>query len=260
MSDRWQAQRASFGSTAQAYDSTRPEWPSATAAWLAGADAGGPYPGRTDLEVLDLGAGTGKLTRPLREAGHSVTALDPSEGMLRVLTGALPGVRVLPAPAEHIPVPARSFDAVTAAQSWHWMDAARAAAECARVLRPGGVLGVGWHVRDDDEDWVRELDRIVGRPDAENGPIGSAVTLSEGDPLRLTDPFGPLQRAVFDYRRELTPEGLAGLASSMSYVAVRPDRDDVLERVHQLGRRVAGRSGTLTIPYRTYCYRATLGS
>jgi SAM-dependent methyltransferase len=256
MSEIWQAQRASFERTARSYDAGRPEWPAGTAAWLVGAEPGGPLAGRAPLDVLDLGAGTGKLTRTLVDAGHRVTALDPSAGMLAVLSAALPDVRVFQASAEALPLPDASLDAVAAAQAWHWVEPEAAAAECARVLRPGGVLGVGWHVRDDTEPWVGELDQLVGRPDSANGPIGSAVILSQQAPLRLPPPFGPLQREVFDYQRRLTPEGLVDLVASMSYVAVRDDRDQVLVEVLQLGRRVADQDGELTLPYRTFCYRA----
>src|SRR5215208_4102744 len=118
----WEQQRTSFGDSAATYDSYRPDWPAATAAWLIGTEPGGPFDDAAELDVLDLGAGTGKLTRTLAAAGHRVIAVDPSEGMRAVLAAVLPGVRVVAATAEDLPLPQRSVDVVTVAQAWHWLD------------------------------------------------------------------------------------------------------------------------------------------
>ena len=124
-------------------------------------------------------------------------------------------------------------DVVTVAQAWHWFDATAAAAECARVLRPGGVLGIGWHVRDDDLDWVRELDALVGRQ--------AEATASRWDVhMDLPEPFGPVQRALFAYRQRLAIDDVVALAASWSYVAVRTDREEVLAGIAELARGGAG--------------------
>lgn len=248
----WEEQRTSFGDVATAYDSYRPNWPATTAAWLTGTEPGGPHAANRPLDVLDLGAGTGKLTRTLVAAGHRVTAVDPSEGMLAVLAGALPQVRTVVGPAEQLPLPDGGFDVVTVAQAWHWLDHAAAAAECARVLRPGGLLGIGWHLRPPVvEPWLDELQELTGEPEYQRHQ-----TIRARSALELPPPFGEMQRRTFDYDLELTPESLAGVASTWSYVAVRDDRDRVLADVEQLGRRVADSTGRLVLPHVTQVYRA----
>lgn len=248
----WEAQRTSFGDVATGYHAYRPDWPAATAAWLTGTEPGGPLAAKAPLDVLDLGAGTGKLTSTLAAAGHRVTALDPSEGMLAVLARSLPQVRAVVGPAEQLPFDDGSFDAVTVAQAWHWLDHEAAAAECARVLRPGGLLGIGWHRRSPAaEPWVDELETLTADPEYQNQD--AIVRRSD---LQLPPPFTELQRAAFDYQLELTPQSLAGVASTWSYVATRDDRERVLAAVEQLGHRVADSTGKLVFPHVTRCYRA----
>jgi len=249
---RWRAQRAAFGGLAEGYHASRPEWPTLTVRWLTGTDEAGPLAGRTHLRVLDLGAGTGKLTTALAAEGHDVVAVDSSEGMLEVLRSALPEVASHVATAERLPLGDAAVDVVTVAQAWHWFDAMAAAAECARVLRPGGVLAIAWHIRDAGVAWIRELDALVGNQGDSEGRMW-------GDPLTLPAPFGPVERALFHYRQRLTPEEVVSLAASWSYVAVRPDRAEVLARIADLARRAAGDDGFVTVPYRTRCYRAVRG-
>jgi len=158
---RWERQRLSFGDFAATYDAARPEWPAATARWLTGTEDGGPLAGRGRLRVADVGAGTGKLTRTLVAAGHEVVAVDPSEGMLQALRAAVPGTPTFVGTGEQLPLPDASVDVVTVAQAWHWFDADAARLEAARVLRPGGVLGIAWHVRDETVPWVRELSELT---------------------------------------------------------------------------------------------------
>src|SRR5690242_15545573 len=114
----WDQQRVSFGGNAANYDSRRPDWPAETARWLTGTEPGS---GREDtkLDVVDLGAGTGKLTETLAGLGHTVTAVDPDPGMLAVLAQKLPQARAIESGAEQIPLPDGSADVVTVAQAWH---------------------------------------------------------------------------------------------------------------------------------------------
>ncbi|GAA3606457.1 class I SAM-dependent methyltransferase [Kineosporia mesophila] len=272
----WEQQRVSFGANATTYDSIRPDWPAATAAWLTGAEPGSGREG-VALDVVDLGAGTGKLTSTLASSGHRVTAVEPDEGMLAVLAGKLPQVRAVQGSAEQIPLPDHSVDVVTVAQAWHWMKQPAAALEIARVLRPGGLLAVAWHNRDVTVPWVAELNQVAGVPrwsaeinaradstgsaanrghaDSADGPVhsGDAVV---GLPSQL---YGPVADVVFDYTLVLPTAALPQLASSWSYVAGRPDRDEVLEQVRRLAERVAAEQGdhqTLRVPHKTYCHRA----
>jgi len=242
------ARRTSFGDAAEAYDAARPSWPAGTVAWMLGSP-----PDSTVLRVLDLGAGTGKGTRVIARMGHDVVAVEPSDQMraaLSTATGRLPAevaARIDPRPggAEGIPVEDGSVDAVTAFQAWHWFDEPVAARECGRVLRPGGWLSMAWHLRDESAPWSRELSEIVDRHEH----------LADDEDAPALEGFGPAQTRVFDHVMRQSVEDLVLHASTWSFVAIRPDRETVLERVRELGRRVAGDDGMVEIAMRTRCYR-----
>lgn len=246
-----EARRTSFGGVAVDYDRVRPEWPAQTVTWLVGS----PSP-QTRLRVLDLGAGTGKGSRAIATLGHDVVAVDPSEGMLAALERSLPGlpppvrarIRTVAGGAESLPLEDASVDAVTVLQAWHWFDQDAAAAECARVLRPGGHLTLAWHTWDGSTPWVDELAEVVGRPEM-------ATPVADEDAPRVAGGFDPVERRDFRYDHALEVEGLVRLASSWSYVAVRADREDVLARVRVVGERVADADGRLVFPNITVCYR-----
>jgi SAM-dependent methyltransferase len=236
--------RASFGASADVYARVRPDWPAETVSWLTG--------GARELDVLDLGAGTGKLTVALLEAGHRVVAVDPSEQMLTHLRMAAPAADALVGAAEHIPVVDGCVDVVTVAQAWHWFDRERAAAQCRRVLRADGLLALAWHTEDERVAWVAELSRLAGA-------ISHPAAAQDDDQLDLMDSppgFGPGEMRVFPYRQRLTCAELVALASTWSYVAVSARRDAILADVLALAERVAGADGTLVLPQRTWCYRA----
>ena len=145
----------SFGAAASVYHQVRPGYPVEAIAWLIG-DA---------VRVLDLGAGTGKLTEALVALDRDVIAVDPVEEMLEELEVAVPGVPRILGTAEDIPIEDASVDAVVAGQAWHWFQPERAVPEIARVLRPGGVLGLVWNSR----DTVRRL-ASPGRRDHARAP------------------------------------------------------------------------------------------
>ena len=151
--DEWARRGSSFGAVAAAYAEHRPDYPADAVAWCV-APTGRPVAG---LRVLDLGAGTGKLTALLAELGADVTAVEPDEAMLAELRRRLPSVRALHGPAEAIPLADGSVDAVLCAQSMHWFDMSRALPEIARVLVPGGALGAMWNSDDDRVEWVAGL-------------------------------------------------------------------------------------------------------
>jgi SAM-dependent methyltransferase len=241
--DDHELRRTSFGAAADVYAAVRPGWSAGTVSWLTG--------GVPERHVLDLGAGTGKLTAALLDAGHRVIAVDPSEQMLAQLRAVAPAAEVRVGSAEQIPVADASVDVVTVAQAWHWFDADRAAAQCRRVLRPDGLLALAWHSRDERFAWVAELSRLAGAP--------SHLAAREDDQLDPMDSppgFGPCEVRVFAHRQRLAPAEVVALASTWSYVAVSVRRDAILEDVLALAERVAGPDGTLILPHRTWCYRA----
>lgn len=234
----------SFGSQAAAYERGRPSYPPDAIDWLL-------PPGARD--VLDLGAGTGKLTARLVERGLDVVAVDPIAEMLEVLATALPGTPALLGTAEQIPLPDNSVDAVLVAQAWHWFDASRAIPELVRVLRPGGRLGLVWNTRDERLGWVKELGTIIGREDARD-VVDAGVSLPE--------PFGAIEGHQVEWTSYLTPQALIDLVASRSYCITSPDavRSKTLEQVRQLlttHPALAGATG-LALPYVTVCARATL--
>ncbi len=149
---------SSFGVAAAAYAEHRPDYADAAIRWALE-----PVWSRQPLRVVDLGAGTGKLTAALVRLGAEVTAVEPDQQMLAELRREMPGVRSLPGHAEDIPLPDGSVDAILAAQSMHWFDMDRAIPEIARVLTPGGVLAGLWNVDDNRVGWVAELAEISKR-------------------------------------------------------------------------------------------------
>jgi SAM-dependent methyltransferase len=231
----------SFGAEAAAYERGRPSYPPEAIDWLLPPDA---------HDVLDLGAGTGKLTTRLVERGLDVVAVDPIPEMLEVLSHALPETPALLGTAEEIPLPDNTVDAVLVAQAWHWFDLERAIKEVSRVLRPGGRLGLVWNTRDERLGWVKELGRIIGHDDASNNEV------------TLPEPFADLERHQVEWTNYLTPQALIDLVASRSYCITSPTevRTRTLDRVRELLRThpaLANNSG-LALPYVTVCIRATL--
>ncbi|MEU4193012.1 methyltransferase domain-containing protein [Kribbella sp. NPDC026611] len=238
------ARAKSFGAVAAAYDAGRPTFPAEALSWILG-------PGR-GLQVLDLGAGTGKLAAVAAGLGHDVIAVDPSPEMLEVCRRRS-GIDTMVGAAESIPLAHASVDAVVVGQAFHWFDHARALPEIARVLRPNGVLGLLWNNPDTVVPWVRRMFRVL-----------------QGDDFRGTDRFDPvpvidqsnlftmLESARFRHWHDLDRNGLRQLAQSHSRVAVLKEsrRDSVLEQVDLIYDHTARPPEPLRMPYFTDCYRA----
>jgi SAM-dependent methyltransferase len=237
-------QANSFGAAAAAYQRARPPYPAAAVEWLLVGGA---------TRVLDLGAGTGKLTRQLCERGLDVVAVEPSLRMRQQLAQAVPEARLLPGTAEQIPIADGSVDAVLAAQAWHWVDPQRAVPEVARVLAPAGWLGLLWNMRDESEGWVADLGRIMHSAGADDS---DAL-----DPL-VGPPFGSLERHQVAWQYRLACAAILDLVASRSYViTMRPDaRAALLAEVRRLLAThpdLAGRND-VELPYVTHCFRAQL--
>lgn len=240
-----------FGAAAGEYAAGRPDYPADAVAWLLG-DA---------QDVVDVGAGTGKLTGVIASLrgsaggspGRRVTAVEPDAGMLDVLRREVPDAVALTGTAEAIPLPDDSADAVVLGQAWHWVDVPRASAEAARVLRPGGVLGLVWNVRDTSVDWVRELGTIMRGSDAEG--------LIESDAVRVAPPFGQLDRREWPWTRPMTVDRVVAMAASRSYVIALdpPERAAVLHAVRaHLEQHPATRGrASVELPYTTVAFRTT---
>lgn len=236
----------SFGSVAERYDRGRPGYPAAAVRWMVGRDA---------ATVLELGAGTGKLTTELVAQGYDVHATEPDPQMLAVLRKRLPDVRTSESGAEEIPLPDRSVDVVVAAQAFHWFDHDAALPEIARVLRPGGVLAVTWNQRNERIPWVRKLWALLGeQPQFKQG------TADSSDALVHSDLFGFVDRQDFPYWQDINRESILDLVASRSYVATL-DADartrklaEVLDFYDDYGRGMDG----MQLAYQCECHRAVV--
>ncbi len=234
----------SFVSVVDAYDRARPSYPPEAASWLVGEEP---------ATVLELGAGTGKLTELLVAAGHQVIATDPLPEMLARLRGRVPGALTAVAAAERIPVASRSVDVVVCAQSFHWFNHPVALDEIARVLRPDGVLALVWNTRDEGIPWVRKLGKLIGASEAESNK-------DVAGPARTSDLFGDWAEREFRFWQSLRRDELGDLVRSRSYVAVMPDheRDDLVARVGALYDDYGRGPDGMQLPYLTRCYRTSV--
>ena len=192
-----------------AYDSVRPAYPDEAVAALIdaarrarGADAsgqGGP------LRAADIGAGTGKMSELLARGGLLVDAVEPSEAM-RAQASSIEGVTWHGGVAEETGLPNDVYDIVVFAQSWHWMDPERAGVEAARILAPGGALGIVWNQMAVSIPWVHRLTRImrsgdVHRPDNPPTPGGG---------------FAPMTLTQIAWEDRMTPEQILTLGTTRS--------------------------------------------
>lgn len=229
-----------FEGVADVYARSRPGYPERAVRWL--------LPG-TPSTVLELGAGTGKLTTTVASLGHRVVATDPAAAMLEQLTADL-DVPAVQTGAELLPFRANSFDVVLVGQAFHWFDADRALPEIARVLRDGGELALVWNVRDEAVPWVHKLTEIVGNE-------GGDFAWLDAGPLPASDLFGPLERKDFGFWQRLDLDALLDLMRSRSYVAAQDDaaREQLLDRVRALYAEYAQGADGLQMRYLTVCFR-----
>lgn len=211
------------------------------------------------LRVLDLGAGTGKLTAQLAGLGALVTAVDPDEAMLGELRRRLPSARVLPGRAEAIPLPDATVDAVLCGQSLHWFTLSGALPEIARVLVPGGTLGALWNSDDDRVAWVAGLQEAAegaAAPSLSRRRVEAAgfETGQFGDAL-----FAPVERAEFPNAQVLTADALVELVGTHSKLLVKEpgDRARVLAKIRSyLASRPETAEGEFELPLVTSVIRA----
>lgn len=241
-----------FPQATEAYEQGRPTYPAKAAERLERELH--LKPGRV---VLDLAAGTGKLTALLVGTGAEVVAVEPVAEMRAVLERALPGVRALPGTAEAIPLAAASVDAVTVGQAFHWFRGDEALSEIHRVLKPGGGLGLLWNVRDTSVHWVARLSEIM-EPHRAGAPTHRTGAWREA--LERTTLFGRLGHTEVRHVHRLSPEGVVARVASVSFVAAlhEPEREGVLAEVRKLlatDPKTRGRE-EVELPYRTDVYWA----
>jgi SAM-dependent methyltransferase len=203
------------------YERGRPGWPRGVVEIVEVAPT---------ATVLDLGAGTGKLTRLLVAAFDRVVAVEPADAMRQMLLEMCPGVEALSGSAEAIPLPDATADAVFAAQSFHTFDATRAIAEIARVLRPGGAIVLLWNLPAGPwQPSAAEAEAVPEErmPNVDYVPLdlGGPAASSGWQPKVADSPFEPFQATVVPNPQTLDREGLVAFYATMGWLADLPDEE-----------------------------------
>jgi len=232
-----------FELAADVYERGRPDYPAAAIAWLVERLA--LRPGRT---LVDLAAGTGKLTRLLVRSGADVIAVEP----LAALRALIENARVLEGTAEAMPLPDASADAVTVAQAFHWFRAEEALAEIHRVLRPGGGVALVWNTRDERDPLHAAVSELLGPLE---GDAPRRHKRDWGEVVDASGLFTPTERAAFDHEQLVDEDGFVERFTSISFVAAAPDdaRAQVEARLRDLARETGA---PIRLPYVTELYVA----
>ena len=232
----------SFGTVAASYDRGRPSYPAEALTWALG---------EKPLRVLELGAGTGKLTEVLVELGHEVFATEPDEQMLDVLSAKLPDVRATLGSAEQIPVGDQTYDAVIVGQAFHWFDREAALREIARVLAPKGRLVVLWNERDNRIPWVRKLSAQIA---SQRGDVDPTPAIDE------SAMFSAVEEHQFRFWQVINQHTIQDLVLSNSHVSTLPEEDREAKRAAVLalyddyGRGMDG----MQLPYTCRVFRTVV--
>ena len=237
---------AGFDAGAEAYERGRPGYPQESVDALVRE-----LRIEHGSRVLELAAGTGKLTRMLAPTGATVIATEPVVGMRREFRRHIPDVPLVAATAEAIPLKDASTDAALVAQAFHWFDGPSALAELHRVLRPGGRLAVVWNVRDESHELARAMTELFDR--YRRGVPQHRDKLWRRA-FEETDLFTPLETSSFRHEQRLDLAGLRDRAMSVSFMASLPPEERERAREDLLAL-VADRGDEIVLPYRTDVHR-----
>lgn len=264
------ARAASFGGAAALYEKYRQGPPAEAVDWILQAPSA-PVPLVPLVpRAVDLGAGTGALSRLLLGRAEEVVAVEPDDRMRAVLTDAVPEVRAVAGRGESIPLPDASVDAVIASSSWHWMDPVPTLNEVGRVLVPGGVLGAIWSGPDSESPFMAQAIALLGGEgsalvdDQSRADLAVAVNERSRNDSTLQIPpgvpFDQPEQTVVTWDVALTADELIGLLGTFSWVILMDDeaRDRLFGTARQLLRDALGVEGDVTVDvgYRAEVWRA----
>jgi SAM-dependent methyltransferase len=236
----------SFETVADVYERARPEYPPDAVAWVV--DELELTPGRS---VLDLGAGTGKLTRALVRTGAHVIAVEPGEQMLSQLKRVVPAAEALQGAAEDLPLPDASVDAATMGQSFHWFRHEEALPELHRVLRPGSRIALLWNWRDQESE--SSLQELLNDLIERFLPAGRKRGGAWAEPLEASPLFSDPEKREFRFSQRLDAEALVDRIGSISFIAAssHEDRAGLAARLRTL---VEEEGGAVDLSYVTHVF------
>jgi SAM-dependent methyltransferase len=243
VSDLQHPDSRSFEDVAELYERARPGYPPEALAWIAAV-----LDLREGRVVLDLGAGTGKLSRQLRETGATVIAVEPGDAMRAQLVRVAPEIDAMRGSAEEIPLGDDSIDAIAVGQAFHWFRHGEALPEMHRVLRRGGGLALIWNARDQDAPLQQEVNDVLEQVLKDRPPSPDSSLALVESPL-----FGPVEERSFRFTQELDGNALAARVASISFVAASPPeiRRNVESRIRRVVQAAGGR---VDFPYVTKVY------
>ncbi|MDO5026090.1 MAG: class I SAM-dependent methyltransferase [Trueperella sp.] len=248
------------GDAARAYTQVRPAYPPQFVTELVTAAARTKNTPISQVQVCDIGAGTGKLTAQVAATGAEVWAVEPAADMRTELSRELPDfplARLLATTAEHTDLPTAAFDLLTYGQCWHWLSAPEASAEAARILRPGGQIAIFFNQLDVRQGWVKRLSRIMRSGDVHRLDRPPQLKFPDGS-TAFTDP----QLSYTVHIEPMTVEQIFALGTTRaSWLRSTADNRARMREnlrwylVDHLGHAAPGRIG---VPYISICWRAQL--
>jgi len=235
-----------FNTSSDAYERGRPEYPQDAVDFLISA-----LNLNKASSVIDLGAGTGKLTKMLGKSGAKIVAVEPVEGMRKKFSSVLPEVEILDGTAEKIPLKDESVDAVVVAQAFHWFNGEAALPEIHRILKPTGKIGLIWNARDESTPWVAQLTEIIDPYERGAPRYKSGEWRKSFDKTTL---FSKLEYSRFGYIQKGDVDMIVDRVGSISFIAslAESEKRIVLDKVRELAsRNTKGSEGLVELPYRT---------
>jgi ubiquinone/menaquinone biosynthesis C-methylase UbiE len=242
--------QSGFDQSAQAYSKGRPDYPTEALDFMQS------NLGLTNAsKILEVGAGTGKMTNLLAQRGFKIQAVEPVAGMRAQFKKELPEIPIMQGTAEALPCASESYDAIVVAQAFHWFKGPKALQEFARVLKPGGPLILIWNARDESYAWIRQMRELMDPHE------GQAPRYHSGEwrkAFATPQSFSPLHEKSFRHEHQGNVDIFVDRVASVSFIAALPhiERTRILHQVRSLIETAPELKNVspLTMPYRTDLY------